>query len=204
MVRTCVPARAPCIGRRHGLGAGSSRVPETACGRGDQYLGSDCRCLCQTNGRPPENGACPCVFGQTNCGGVCVDASSDHGNCGGCGFVCLGGQTCRAGSCILWIVTFGGPGNSTFFIDDELEIYVNGVLIYTFLYGTYDPISFEVNPGDQLRVVGTNTVANSPAILTPIELVRFPDGAVQVLESTTFNQVLPIQVFYDKTFTITF
>jgi hypothetical protein len=39
--------------------------------------------------------------GLTDCGGVCVDASSDGNNCGGCGGVCGPGSSCASGVCLL-------------------------------------------------------------------------------------------------------
>ncbi len=33
------------------------------------------------------------------CGGVCTDVQNDSNNCGGCGVVCGGGTSCKAGAC---------------------------------------------------------------------------------------------------------
>ncbi|RLB59179.1 MAG: hypothetical protein DRI34_02720 [Deltaproteobacteria bacterium] len=41
-----------------------------------------------------------CPVGQIDCGGVCVDSSSDRNNCGGCGITCLSGQTCQNSTCV--------------------------------------------------------------------------------------------------------
>lgn len=187
--------------------AASARVAgdaDAACPEG-QFAGTGNRCLCKTSGRPPGPDGCSCSAGLTSCTGVCTGLSSDPGNCGACGIVCSADQTCLSGSCIPWHIEFGGPGHTTFFIDDVLDIYLNDVRIYQFRYGRYDPVSFVAMPGDQLRIVGTNTHAGSPGILTAIELMRLPDGAVQILEPDTVRvSNIPIQVFYDKTFIITF
>ncbi|MBL8128272.1 MAG: hypothetical protein JNM64_11585 [Chloroflexia bacterium] len=37
--------------------------------------------------------------GLTDCGGACIDIFSDPFNCGGCGLICLDGQTCSGGTC---------------------------------------------------------------------------------------------------------
>jgi hypothetical protein len=42
-----------------------------------------------------------CPAGQTNCSDVCVVTSSDTNNCGACGNVCAGGQSCVNGVCTL-------------------------------------------------------------------------------------------------------
>jgi hypothetical protein len=43
----------------------------------------------------------PCPAGTTYCSGVCVDISSDHANCGGCGIECESAQVCSNGRCVL-------------------------------------------------------------------------------------------------------
>jgi hypothetical protein len=49
------------------------------------------------------NGLCLllCAPPTQECGGVCVDTSSDPVNCGGCGVVCQPGQSCVNGLCQL-------------------------------------------------------------------------------------------------------
>lgn len=47
----------------------------------------------------------PCKGGTIKCGKVCVNASTDPQNCGGCGTRCGNGQACASGSC-----TSSGPG----------------------------------------------------------------------------------------------
>ncbi len=42
-----------------------------------------------------------CAPGQTNCAGTCVDLQSDTSNCGTCGTVCAGAETCIGGACTL-------------------------------------------------------------------------------------------------------
>jgi hypothetical protein len=39
------------------------------------------------------------VLTETNCGGVCVNLSSDAENCGACGNVCATDQVCQGGVC---------------------------------------------------------------------------------------------------------
>jgi hypothetical protein len=42
-----------------------------------------------------------CQAGLVPCGGFCVDPSSDHENCGGCGLRCRPAETCLAGRCLV-------------------------------------------------------------------------------------------------------
>src|SRR5215217_5441850 len=70
---------------------------------------------------PGRAGAAParqdCAgMGLTDCGGVCVDVSSDPFNCGGCGIACEGG-VCEGGGCpqvdigcVLPTIDCGGGG----------------------------------------------------------------------------------------------
>jgi hypothetical protein len=52
-------------------------------------------------GPPTEGMILTCAdAGLTDCG-VCVDASSDGDNCGGCGIVCGPGSSCASGVCLL-------------------------------------------------------------------------------------------------------
>ena len=54
---------------------------------------------CTVGPGPIGCGGMVCPDGQTNCGGVCVDETSDPANCGGCGFVCGPGQMCVGSMC---------------------------------------------------------------------------------------------------------
>ena len=49
----------------------------------------------------PPTGETPlaCVLTETNCGGVCVNLSSDANNCGECGNACATDQVCQGGVC---------------------------------------------------------------------------------------------------------
>src|SRR5258708_37195888 len=40
-----------------------------------------------------------CPGNEKNCGGVCVDETSDPNNCGGCGIVCPPGSACVNSMC---------------------------------------------------------------------------------------------------------
>jgi hypothetical protein len=44
-----------------------------------------------------DGGGIACAPGLTACGGACVDTSRDSHNCGGCGHVCSGSETCGGG-----------------------------------------------------------------------------------------------------------
>lgn len=50
--------------------------------------------------RDPNAGDGACASPNLVCGAACVDVSSDHENCGGCGKACSGGDSvCLAGRC---------------------------------------------------------------------------------------------------------
>ena len=46
---------------------------------------------------PTDVASCP--PGQVDCGGICVDLSSDPFNCGSCGVICAAGTSCQSGAC---------------------------------------------------------------------------------------------------------
>ena len=62
----------------------------------DQLLGSGCRCLCRSTGRPAGPDGCPCPVGQERCGAACIPAGGccADGDCPPCN-ECVGGG-CRA------------------------------------------------------------------------------------------------------------
>jgi len=50
-------------------------------------------------GREVASAQATCGPLQTRCGSTCVNIRNDESNCGGCGRVCLSGQTCTNGAC---------------------------------------------------------------------------------------------------------
>jgi hypothetical protein len=53
-----------------------------------------------TGGSICRNSTCVCPSGLTDCNGVCVDLTSDSGNCMRCGNTCLDGRVCDGGACV--------------------------------------------------------------------------------------------------------
>ncbi len=47
----------------------------------------------------PQTGICACPAGSALCGNDCANLATDATNCGGCGLVCPGGQSCASGRC---------------------------------------------------------------------------------------------------------
>jgi hypothetical protein len=71
-----------------------------------------------TNGYTCSQGACACQSPRKECGGSCIDVSSDSNNCGDCGHPCLGG-TCSGGMCqpVAIATSLGNTFNDIFGID---------------------------------------------------------------------------------------
>ncbi len=42
----------------------------------------------------------PCLVGQLQCAGTCIDPQTSSTNCGACGTICGTGQSCAAGACV--------------------------------------------------------------------------------------------------------
>ncbi len=113
------------------------------------------------------------------------------------------------------VLLSGGPTSTAgISIDDDLSVYVNGVLIFAdnnlrdnsqFGYGALQPIVFSAKNGDVVRVVGTDAAAGGCRDLSPLYIHRVADGAVQVLDPVGVQKTCNAEgggVFYDKTFTI--
>src|SRR5262245_10033588 len=73
--------------------------PGRACRHGTGFCNDAGRC-CDTADGDFACGSNCCEPGQACCGGsACVDVQHDNNNCGGCGIVCSGGQSCQNGVC---------------------------------------------------------------------------------------------------------
>jgi len=70
------------------------------CAAGQQCAGFTCQAPCDACHERVNN---VCVLRDLDktlvCDGVCVDPKTDSSNCGSCGNVCLGGDTCQDGLC---------------------------------------------------------------------------------------------------------
>ncbi|MBK8253140.1 MAG: hypothetical protein IPK82_10795 [Polyangiaceae bacterium] len=62
------------------------------------------------NAPPPVAPPGGCAFGLTDCGGVCVDLTSDSTNCGACAAACALGDVCLGGICTAPGGGTGGGG----------------------------------------------------------------------------------------------
>ncbi|MCG8554116.1 MAG: hypothetical protein MJD61_02330 [Proteobacteria bacterium] len=62
---------------------------------------------------PDAGGASVCPSYQKDCGSGCVTVSTDPNNCGDCGVVCTGTQTCSAGRCQATCLPGLHPCNNT-------------------------------------------------------------------------------------------
>lgn len=78
-----------------------------------------------------ETGQCECPEGQTECGGECVDSSSDDNNCGGCGQTCGAGETCEEGSCVTTAVEHFIDISGMAFSPNSITISVGDTITWT-------------------------------------------------------------------------
>jgi hypothetical protein len=72
-----------------------------SCPLGSFACGNNCCGVSQTC--DPNTLTCTpsiCQSGQTQCGSVCIDTSSDRFNCGGCGITCDISEQCISGKCV--------------------------------------------------------------------------------------------------------
>lgn len=83
----------------------SARPPTCGCtpscgGRtcGDDGCGGSCG-TCASDRTCSASGSCVCAAGRTDCGGACVDTSSDAAHCGACGNACSASEVCSSASC---------------------------------------------------------------------------------------------------------
>lgn len=97
-------------------------------------------------------------------------------------------------------------GNGAIVVDDDLDVYVNGFLIYTdgtAAAGARAPIRFSGAPGDQIRLVVRDTYGNC-ASLSPIFLID-PVGTATPLDpgfSLGCGRPVPTDPVFDKTFSV--
>lgn len=66
-----------------------------ACAAGESCVAG----VCQGTAAPAAQ-AVVCPAGETDCSGVCVDLTSDFGNCGACGTLCVAPRGCSGGQCV--------------------------------------------------------------------------------------------------------
>ncbi len=83
-----------------------SCVPITCPAGQEPDPANNCACACAPVSCPegqvqnPETCACECSDGTMDCGGACIDTTTDLANCGTCGTACSEGETCCQGSCV--------------------------------------------------------------------------------------------------------
>ncbi|MBS72386.1 MAG: hypothetical protein CMO20_05490, partial [Thermoplasmata archaeon] len=78
-----------------------------------------------------ETGQCECPEGQTDCGGECVDTSSDDNNCGACGQTCGPGESCESGTCVTNAVEHFIDITGMAFSPDSITISVGDTITWT-------------------------------------------------------------------------
>jgi hypothetical protein len=121
--------------------------------------------------------------------------------------------TAHAGSAARAIcpgaVTLSGGTDPTeqISVDDDLELRLNGDSFFVEDNGfanDLDPIGFEAEFGDQLRVIATNGPFGGPEHIDPLYLTCDANDAQQVLDDTGFDAPdgPAGEVFYDETYTI--
>jgi hypothetical protein len=94
---TCPAGEVCCLGSCTNLMTGSpSNAGPVNCGACSSGGGAG---ICPI-GASCSNGACLCPPGQLVCNDTCTDSSADPNNCGACGNVCNGADTCVNGVCM--------------------------------------------------------------------------------------------------------
>lgn len=156
---------------------------------------------------------------------IAPDFSSDANHCGGCGITCADGYTCEAGSCAEAtpppplvcnsVVLAGSNGaDSEVFVDDDLEVFVNGASVFL----DNNELSTDILPialgtrtnGDTLRIVASNST--DPTFCTfgfshldAMTLYCLDTGSTQVINpSDIYGQPAGGcgNIFFDQTFTV--
>jgi hypothetical protein len=56
-----------------------------------------------------EGGSCTCSAPTSDCSGACVNLKSDHNHCGQCAIVCVNGEHCSSGVCVVGSGKDTGP-----------------------------------------------------------------------------------------------
>jgi hypothetical protein len=139
------PQRGQCVSdAAHGTGlcAACGADPANYCDGACTDVRSDAhncnRCGNACPGDP--NGTATCVQGACQltcdadydiCGGDCLNLQADPDNCGACGHACDAGEVCGAGRCGCgsYIIAGKAGATSTFDVDDDLEVSVDGVTV---------------------------------------------------------------------------
>jgi hypothetical protein len=118
-VLACPAGQSNCGGFCRVTGAGCTSAGSGGCQNSGTIVcsgtGTVCNAVPRTSGActsPPggvcgAGGVCSCPAGTTNCGGTCVNLSSNANNCGACGRTCGAGRACEGGVCL-------GSGNLRF------------------------------------------------------------------------------------------
>lgn len=101
----------------------------------------------------------------------------------------------------------GGPGADVgVSVDDDLQIYLNGALVFADNDGhatSLPPITFRAAPGDAVRIVAIDTVGVCRGLSPDLSLIAASDGSARSLGG--FPAVCGTaagETFYDKTFII--
>lgn len=111
-----------------GEAASTATSTSTGSGGGDcGDLGEECCAAdtCTAIGTSCEAGFCACALGFEDCGGGCVDLTSDAQHCGGCGRDCDGGS-CGASRCQVEIIVDAAPISSSLGSSEWLDGYFTG------------------------------------------------------------------------------
>jgi hypothetical protein len=159
------------------------------------------------------------------CGNVCTSPANGSSTCsaGGCVVTCNSGyQSDGAGGCVArtsctnTVLAGDATGTQPFYVDDEVTVKFNGATVYadpnTAPAGLRGPISLgATSSGNSLEVTAVNGVDYcGDRSISALYLVCLDDGSSQQLDSGAsgssegFPPCPPNDVFYDKTFTLSF
>lgn len=154
----------------------------------------------------------------------CAESGPQSGQChsrcltcqrcdqGTCASRCGAGRTCQPpGQCLVpnLILAGGSAPTDPIAVDDDLAVYLNGVLLFQDAdrqASLLSPLAFAAKNGDQLRIVATNAQVPCIELSPALTLHRAAGGPTQLLGGVTRQcdvaGGITLGDFYDQTFTI--
>jgi hypothetical protein len=114
------------------------------------------------------------------------------------------------GDCANAVLAGGGGSTSSFLVDDDVEVFVNGASVFADNNENatrIQPIILgPLSGGDTVQVVASDSAQSCPGAfqLDPVTLYCPATGTSQVINPTTVRGISQVcgQVFFDRTITV--